>query len=111
MVNFPTIVCLCGSTKFMKAFIDANFRETQAGKIVLSVGWFSHTSIHKPTVEEKEKLDELHKRKIDLAQEVLILNLNGYVGDSTKSEVLYAKQHGKTIRWLEPNHKYDWLEK
>ena len=53
--------------------------------------------------EIKARLDELHKRKIDLADEVLILNVNGYVGTSTRSELEYAIAHGKMVRWLEPS--------
>lgn len=70
---FPKIVCLCGSTKFMEAFYDANMRETLAGRIVLSVGMSSKGDC-KPNEEQKRGLDELHLRKIDLADEVLILN-------------------------------------
>ncbi len=102
-MNKPIIVCFCGSIKFKEEFIDANFRETMAGKIVLTVGWFSHSDkeIYFPTAEEKIALDELHKRKIDLADEVLILNVNGYIGESTNSELEYAKQQGKVIRFFE----------
>lgn len=100
----PTIVCLCGSTKFKQEFINANFRETMEGKIVLTVGWFSHTdgNIFTPSEQEKIALDELHKRKIDLADEVLILNVGGYIGTSTKSELEYARKHNKVIRFLHP---------
>lgn len=100
----PTIVCLCGSTKFKQEFVTANFRETMEGKIVLSVGWFSHTdgNIFTPSADEKKSLDELHKRKIDLADEVLILNVGGYIGESTRSELEYAKRKGKVIRYLHP---------
>lgn len=100
----PLIVCLCGSTKFKQQFIEANFRETMAGKIVLSVGWFSHAdgSIYSPSEEEKKALDELHLRKIDLADEVLVLNVGGYIGDSTRREIAYATSLGKPIRYLEP---------
>ncbi len=106
-VSKPTIVCLCGSTRFKEAFDNANYQETMAGKIVLSVGFFMHTSGNRhgedigATPEQKIALDELHKRKIDLADEVLILNVNGYIGDSTKSELTYAQKHSKIIRWLE----------
>jgi hypothetical protein len=106
----PTIVCLCGSTRFYEAFQEANFRETMAGKIVLSVGFFAHRPeaipIHGETLgissEQKIFLDELHKRKIDLADEILVLNVGGYIGESTRSEIDYALEHGKRIRWLEP---------
>lgn len=108
MKDKPTIVCLCGSTKFGEAFRIANLKETLAGKIVLSVSdfmlqpteIFGHLS--KQEFDEiKIKLDELHKRKIDLADEVLILNVGGYIGESTRSELDYAQSHNKIIRFLE----------
>jgi hypothetical protein len=104
----PKIVCLCGSTRFYEQFQEANYRETMAGKIVLSVGFYPHAQslAHGEekgcTPEQKIALDELHKRKIDLADEVLVLNVNGYAGDSTRSEIEYAIVHSKPIRWLEP---------
>lgn len=101
----PIIVCLCGSTKFKQEFITANFRETMAGRIVLSVGWFGHTdqAVYLPSKEEKRMLDNLHLRKIDLADEVLIINVWGYIGDSTRREWQYAKKKLKLIRWLDPD--------
>lgn len=100
----PEIVCLCGSTRFKQAFIDANFRETMAGRIVLSVGWFGHAdgAVYTPTSEEKAALDELHLRKIDLADRLLVLNVGGYVGDSTRREIEYATRTGKPTAFLEP---------
>jgi hypothetical protein len=105
----PTIVCLCGSTRFGAAYQGANLRETLAGKIVLSIGcnMKSDTEIfgHLPADELaaiKAGLDELHLRKIDLADEVLVLNVGGYIGESTGREIQYAKDRGKVIRYLEP---------
>jgi len=101
MINPPTIVCLCGSTKFKDEFIQANRDETLKGNIVLTVGLFGH---HEPNFdmssEMKVMLDELHKRKIDLADEVLIINVNHYIGNSTKSEIEYAKNAGKIVKYL-----------
>lgn len=101
MKERPRIVCLCGSTRFMNHFFAAGWVETLAGKIVLSVGVVLRG--HGPHQGEahgvKEMLDELHKRKIDLADEVLILDVNGYVGESTRSEIEYAERHGKPIRY------------
>lgn len=98
----PTIVCLCGSTRFGFAFRKANFEETLAGKIVLSIGCdFKSDDALGLTDEDKVRLDELHKRKIDLADEVLILNVGGYIGNSTQSELEYAREHNKRIRYLE----------
>jgi DnaJ-class molecular chaperone len=107
-IKMPRIVCLCGSTKFYEHFQRANYNETMAGRIVLSVGFFPHSSkkAHGQklgcTEREKKKLDRLHKRKIDLADEVLVINVKGYVGSSTRSEIEYAKKTGKKIRWLDP---------
>lgn len=106
--NKPIIVCLCGSTRFSEAFQNANLRETLDGKIVLSIGcnMKSDTEIFgllpkDELVGIKQRLDELHKRKIDLADEVLILNVGGYIGESTQSELEYAIDHDKVIRFLE----------
>lgn len=98
----PTVVTLCGSTRFKQAFIDANFRETMAGNIVLSVGWFAHAdgAVYTPTAAEKQGLDRLHLRKIDLSDEILVLNVDGYVGDSTSREIAYAWQTNKRVRWF-----------
>lgn len=102
----PYIVCLCGSTRFYDEFQRANFRETMAGRIVLSVGFYPHSQAKAHgedvgiTPEQKESLDELHKRKIDLADEILVLDVNSYIGSSTRSEIEYAMKHGKTVRYL-----------
>jgi hypothetical protein len=104
----PEIVCLCGSTRFYDAFQQANYDLTMEGKIVLSVGFYPHAKAehghgegvgHDPT--EKAMLDELHKRKIDLADRILVLNVGGYIGESTRSEIEYAEQHGTPVAYLE----------
>lgn len=97
----PRIVCLCGSTRFAWAFEKANAEETLAGRIVLSVGCMTHAANLSITPEQKIALDDLHKRKIDLADEVLVLNVGGYIGDSTKSEIEYALNNNKPVRYLE----------
>lgn len=109
----PKIICLCGSTKFKKEFIAINFQETMKGHIVLSVGWFSHADgdIYTPTLDEKIALDELHKRKIDLADEVFVINKNGYIGESTRSEISYAEIQGKIISYIEPVYEVEIKEK
>jgi hypothetical protein len=103
----PVVVCLCGSTRFMEAWQAANLSETLAGKIVLSVGCVTSSDADLTakgvlTPKQKAELDVLHCQKIDLADEVLVLNVGGYVGDSTRREVLHAERGGKVVRWLEP---------
>lgn len=101
--QMPTIVVLCGSTRFKDAFITANRNETLAGRIVLSVGLFGHYEGLDMSGPDKQRLDELHLRKIDLANQVLILNVDGYIGSSTRKEIDYATAAGKVIRYLEAN--------
>lgn len=109
MKTRPTIVCLCGSTRFSEAFQRANLNETLAGRIVLTIGcdMRSDAAVFADYSEQelarvKLDLDELHKRKIDLADEILVLNVDGYIGQSTRSEIEYAQSHRKGIRYLEP---------
>lgn len=100
--NKPKVVCLCGSTRFLKAFREANFKLTLEGKIVLSIGCdFKSNDGLCLTEADKVRLDELHKSKIDLADEVMILNVDGYIGDSTRSELNYAIKCNKEITYLE----------
>lgn len=105
----PQIVCLCGSTRFYDAFQEANYDLTMQGAIVLSVGFYPHSKAEHGHGEgvghdssEKVALDELHKRKIDLADEVLVLNVGGYIGESTRGEIGYAVKRGLPVRFLEP---------
>lgn len=101
----PVIVCLCGSTRFKQAWYEETKRLTLEGHIVLGVGDLdpNHPDTNVPIdPEAKERLDELHKRKIDLADWVLVLNVGGYIGFSTLSEIQYAEKRGKTVRYLEP---------
>ncbi|GLV56333.1 hypothetical protein KDH_31740 [Dictyobacter sp. S3.2.2.5] len=102
--DFPTIVCLCGSTRFSDAFKKANLQETLAGKIVLSIGCdFQSDDALGLTEEDKARLDILHLRKIDIADEILVLNVGDYIGQSTSREIAYARERGISIRWLEPH--------
>lgn len=105
----PRIVCLCGSTRFWRTFQEQGLKETLAGRIVLSIGAAAGTDEesfgHLNRVEwdaVKGQLDELHLRKIDLADEVLVLNVAGYIGSSTAREIAYAEGLGKPVRYLDP---------
>lgn len=86
----------------MQAFQEANLRETLAGRIVLTIGCDTKSDGMLDLGEQvKAELDALHKDKIDLADEILVLNVGGYIGRSTGSEILHAWKQGKHIRWLE----------
>jgi len=100
----PEVVCLCGSTRFMDTFFSEGWRLTLEGKIVLSVGVCKHAKNHGGEAlgpEVARELDELHLRKIDLANRVCILNVGGYIGKSTMRELEYAARTGHRISFLE----------
>ena len=99
MVDKYKVVTLCGSARFKDEFIAVEKRLTLEGNIVLSVGFFGEVGD-----SAKEMLDDIHKRKIDMADEILVINVDGYIGSSTQSEIEYAKAAGKPVRYLE-NHE------
>ena len=110
-----TIVTLCGSTRFHKEFQEANYEETMAGKIVLSVGFYLHSQKENHgenvgcTEEQKKDLDLLHFDKIAMSSEILVLNVHGYIGESTRREIGFAFVKGKKIRFLEEDKGEDFL--
>ena len=109
MVGKYKVITLCGSTKFKEEFMKAQKDLTLKGNIVISVGLFGHSgdsevweNMDEGTLTKtKEMLDDMHKRKIDMADEIFVINVGGYIGESTKSEIKYAKNTGKKIHYLE----------
>jgi hypothetical protein len=109
MVGKYKVITLCGSTKFKDEFLKAQKDLTLKGNIVISVGLFGHSgdfevweNMDEGTLTKtKEMLDDIHKRKIDMADEIFVINVNGYIGDSTKSEIEYAIKTGKKVNYLE----------
>lgn len=98
----PRVVCLCGSTRFKEAFEKAERDIALRGEICLTVGLFGHIENLNMKGLDKKNLDELHLRKIDIADEVFIINVGGYIGESTARELAYAIKHGKQVSYLEP---------
>ena len=102
MVGKYKVVTLCGSTRFKDAFLQAQKRLTLEGNIVISVGLFGHSGDNEVWTEgTKEMLDDMHLRKIDMADEIYVINVGGYIGSSTQKEIEYAKRIGKTVLYLE----------
>jgi len=96
------VVTLCGSTRFKDEFLEVQKRLTLEGNIVISVGLFGHSGDNEVwSAGTKEMLDDMHKRKIDMADEIFVINKDGYIGSSTRSEIEYAKAKGKAVRYLE----------
>ena len=109
MVGKYKVITLCGSTRFKNAFMEAQKRLTLEGNIVISVGLFGHFGDNEvwenmdegTLTKTKEMLDDMHKRKIDMADEIYVINVGGYIGFSTKSEIEYAIATEKLVRYLE----------
>ena len=109
MVGKYKVITLCGSTRFKEQFMEAQKRLTLEGNIVISVGLFGHAGAQEvwdgmdegTLSKTKEMLDDMHKRKIDMADEIYVINVGGYIGDSTRSEIQYAEEHGKTVRYYQ----------
>ncbi len=102
MINGYKVITLCGSTRFRDAFMEAQKKLTLEGYIVISVGLFGHSGDNEALDREtKLMLDNMHKSKIDLADEIFVVNLGGYIGESTKSEIDYAIAGNKVVRYLE----------
>ena len=107
MVGKYKVITLCGSTKFKDDFLREQKRLSLEGNIVISVGLFGHSGDNEVLNDGvKEMLDDMHKRKIDMADEIYVINVGDYIGDSTKSEIAYAKAHGIKVNYLEL-HKED----
>ena len=103
------VITLCGSTRFKNEFMEVQKRLTLEGNIVISVGLFGHSGDNEvwenmddgTLTKTKEMLDDMHKRKIDMADEIFVINVGGYIGSSTRSEIEYAQATRKTVRYLE----------
>lgn len=105
----PVIVCLCGSTRFLDAYREANLRETLRGNIVLTIGCDMKTDAEvfdgmtpNEFAQVKHDLDILHMNKIELSDRILVLNVGGYIGSSTRNEINYAHLLHKAVDYLEP---------
>lgn len=102
MVGKYKVITLCGSTRFKDAFVKAQKDLTLKGSIVISVGLFGHSGDDEVWTEgTKAMLDDMHKRKIDMADEIYVINVGGYIGESTRSEIEYAKKNGRAVKYLE----------
>ena len=102
MVGKYKVITLCGSTRFKNEFMETQKRLTLEGNIIISVGLFGHSGDVEVWAEgTKEMLNDMHLRKIDLADEIFVINVGGYIGSSTKTEIEYAEKTGKPVRYLE----------
>ena len=112
MIGKYKVITLCGSTKFKDDFMREQKRLTLEGNIILTVGLFGHSGDNEvwegmdngALTKTKEMLDDMHKRKIDMADEIFVINKGGYIGSSTRSEIEYAIKTGKKVNYMEENN-------
>jgi hypothetical protein len=107
----PTVVCLCGSSRWPYAHMAVMMRETLAGNIVIPMGCYGHadfptgakqaTSDGDEADAVKQMLDQLHFRKIDLADQVIVVMVDSVIGNSTRREIAYAESQGKLVRYVD----------
>lgn len=95
------VITLCGSTRFKEAYEEANRSLTLAGHVVISVGVFGHADGIELTEEQKEQLDKMHFQKIDMADEIHVINVDGYIGSSTQREIEYAQTQNKPVSYYQ----------
>ena len=101
-MNEFKVITLCGSTRFKEQFIEIQKKLTLEGNIVISVGAFGHCGDNEVWTDgKKAMLDRMHLAKIDLADEIFVINVDNYIGDSTRNEIAYAKSKGKKVNFYQ----------
>ena len=98
--EFP-VVTLCGPMRFREEFLRLDAELTLTGHVVLTP-----TALDPATeldVEERARLGRIHLQKIAMADEVLVVNVGGYVGESTRREIEHARSRGVAVSFLEPS--------
>ena len=99
--NKYKIITLCGSVKFKDEFLKVQEKLTLEGNIVFTPNFFNSIKKEDISKETKKMLDSMHKQKIDMSDEVIVINIDGYIGESTRNEINYAKEKGKKVKYLE----------
>ena len=99
--NKYNIITLCGSIKFKDEFMKVQEKLTLDGNIVLTPNFFSNIKKEEIDLETKKMLYEMHRQKIDMSNEIYVINFGGYIGESTKNEIEYAKTKGKKVSYME----------
>lgn len=99
--NRPTIICLCGSTKFKSDFERVAREQTLKGRIVLTLALFSRADGETLDSDQRILLQHLHRHKIKMSDEILVVNRDGYISSSTQSDIEFAQSSGKLVEYME----------
>lgn len=100
MIGKYKVITLCGSARFKDNFMKVQKRLSLEGNIVLSLSFFDLDDGEVLTKEKKDLLDDIHKRKIDMSDEIFVINKGGYIGENTRSEIEYAKMTNKKVNYM-----------
>lgn len=98
----PIVVCLSGNQRSRLDYEAACTRETLAGRVVLTHGWYGASKDEAPDAKLKAELDELQKRRIDMADQVLVIAPRGLINMDSAGDITYAKNAGKTVVFFDP---------
>ncbi|MBU9713966.1 hypothetical protein [Evansella tamaricis] len=93
------VITLCGSTKFKQQFREAEAAITLQGNIVISLGFFEQSEGIQITEEQDKMFEAIHYRKIDMSDEIFVIDVDGYIGSSTRKEINYAIANGKGVHY------------
>lgn len=102
LTRLPKVITLCGSTRYLDEFHRQNERLTLEGHIVISVALQTSSRSNRVTEETKKMLDQLHLQKIRLSDEILVINCDEYIGESTRKEIEFAERIGRKVSYLIP---------
>lgn len=91
------VITVCGSLRFMKEIMEITEKMDLQGNCMLSIVYPTRTDKDDYTEEEKVVLREMHKERIKISDAILVVNVDNYIGSSTKSEIEFAKSLNKEI--------------
>lgn len=111
LITKPYVVTLCGSGKFREELNTEFMRLTEKGFIVLTPAIFKFPSAMRFTIRDHAVLDVVHQKKMQMSDEVRIINVNGYIGSDTRKEIEWCKSHGIKITYLEDPEKSKEMKK
>lgn len=98
-MNDIKVITLCGSTKFIKEFRESEAMLTRKGFAVISPLLFEQDKSREISKEEATLFGRIHFKKIDISDEIFVIDVDGYIGESTKKEIAYAKRNNKNIKY------------
>lgn len=94
------IITICGSSKFKEEILRIDAKLSLEGNIVISLGCFGHADELNLTRKQEAILERVHQEKMNMSDEIFVVNKDGYIGEHTERDIEYAKSRGLKIRYL-----------